>query len=293
MSIRLFASIAALVGGCTASAPRTAQPASASVGGGAEPAGVRFDLPTVGRVFLPDYLPPRLGEPDVVVHFHGWAPTVESEFAAAGLRAVLVTINYQGLSAAYERPFSDPALFETVLNETLAELRRRGWVSPDTDWRRICLSSFSAGFGAVRALLSVPQYFDRTDGLYLADTLYAGYVAENGARRVNAEHVRDFRRYAAEAVAGRKTLIITHSYLVPGGYAGTQETAADLLAFVGLTPEPVDESGPDGMRIVSRAARGKLLVVGCAGTTGADHLAHLRNLRGWYRLLPLESLPRD
>jgi hypothetical protein len=292
-SIRSLASVTALlVSGCTAHAPPTAQPPSGPVAPASEPAGVRFDLPTIGRVFVPDYVPARLDQPDLLVHFHGWAPTVQREFAAAGLRAVLVTVNYKGLSAAYEKPFSDPALFQTVLDETLTELRRRGRVVPDSNWRRVCVSSFSAGFGAVRAVLSVPRYFERINGLYLADTLYAGYVEVHGTQQVNPEHVHDFRRYAAEALAGRKTLIITHSYLVPGGYAGTHETAADLLHFVELAPEAADEPGPSGMRIVSRAARGGLLVLGCAGTTGEDHMAHLRNLRAWLALLPLESVSR-
>ncbi len=286
-----------LLGGCRSDSPRAssqpASPAADSAPAVEMPAGLRFALPTVGQAFLPPTLPARLTEPDLVVHFHGASPTVEHEFVAAGLQAVLVTINYRGLSAAYEHPFSSTTLFGTVLDETLAELRRRGRVSRDSAWRRVCVSSFSAGFGAVRAVLATPENFDRIDGLYLADTLYAGYVDDNGQQRVNPEHMREFRRYAAEAAAGRRTLVLTHSYLVPGAYAGTHETAADLLAFVGLTPEAVDAPGPGGMRIVARAARGRLFVFGCKGTTGNDHMAHLRNLRGWYALLPVASHPPD
>lgn len=242
-------------------------------------ADLHFELPTVGDVLVPACLPRDAGQVDLVVHFHGASEVVQREFSAAGLQAVLVIVNYRGLSSAYETPFSEPALFSTLLNETMRGLKTRGLVAPAVRWRRVCVSSFSAGFGAVRALLKVPAYFERIDALYLADTLYAGYVEESGKRTVNPANMRDFRHFAAEAVAGRKTMIITHSYLEPGSYAGTHETADDLIAFVGATRRPVDEPGPDGMRIISRVDRGNFHVYGCAGTTGEDHMAHLRNMR--------------
>jgi len=252
---------------------------------------LRFPLSTVGDVFVPACLPSDSPQIDLVVHFHGAASVVEREFASAGLSAVLVTVNYRGLSRAYEEPFSDPILFQTLLDETLAELKTRARVAANAAWRRVCISSFSAGFGAVRAVLKVPAYFERIDALYLADTLYAGYVGAGPDRQVNPEHMHDFRRFAIEAAAGRKTLIVTHSYLEPGTYAGTHETADVLLAAAGVERRTVDEAGPAGMQVVSRADAGGLHVYGCAGTTGEDHLAHLRNLRFWYPLLPLQPTP--
>ncbi len=249
----------------------------------------RFALPTVGEVFVPDYLARGAADVDLVVHFHGAPAVVEREFAAAGLQAVLVTVNYRGLSSAYERPFSDEQLFSALLDEALTELGVRKLTTSDAKWRRVCVSSFSAGFGAVRALLKVPEYFGRIDALYLADTLYAGYVEREGQRKPSPENLKDFRRFAAEAAAGRKTMIITHSYLEPGGYAGTHETGDDLIAFVGAQRRAVDEAGPASMRIISRAEKGNFHVFGCAGTTGEGHMAHLRNMRFWY---PLVSLGR-
>lgn len=275
-------------GAPSATPERVAAPPPAGSPAPALPAAGRIALPTVGEVFVPPGVE-GAREPDVVVHFHGAPDVVEREFLAAGLRAVLVIVNYPGLSGAYERPFSDPALFGRLLDEALAALQEGGQLPRGARWRRVCVSSFSAGFGAVRALLAVPEHFARLEGLYLADTLYAGYVDDGqGGRRVDPANMRDFRRYAAAAVAGRKVLVLTHSYLEPGGYAGTHETADDLLAHVGLSRTPVDEPGPAGMRIVSRAELGCLLVYGCAGTTGAEHMDHLRQMRHWYRLLPLE-----
>jgi len=253
------------------------------------PAGTRIRLQTVGEVFVPACLPRGLERVDLVVHFHGAPSVVEREFATAGLRAVLVTVNYGGLSARYEKPFSDPKLFGTLLDEALAGLQARGLVAPTAAWRRVCVSSFSAGFGAVRAILKVSAYFDRIDALYLADTLYAGYVGDGAERKVDPEDVRDFCGFAAEAAAGRKTLLVTHSYLEPGRYAGTHETADNLIAAAGAERRKVDERGPAGMRIISRADKGRFHLWGCEGKTGEDHMGHLRNMHFWYPMLPVEG----
>lgn len=251
----------------------------------------RFKLDPMGDVFVPAVLPADVEHVDLVVHFHGGAAMAEREFVAAGLQAVLVTVSIPGLSSVYERPFSDPALFGAVLENTLTELRQRGRVPATAAWRHVCVSSFSAGFGAVRAILKVPAYFARIDALYLADTLYAGYVEADGQRRVDPEDMRDFCRYAQEAAAGRKTLLVTHSYVEPGRYAGTHETADALIACVGAQRRAVDEPGPAGMRVISRVEQGGFQVWGCAGQTGEAHLAHVRNMRYWYERLPVMRRP--
>jgi hypothetical protein len=271
-------------------ATRAARPAPVAVAIGVTtaPKGTRLKLASVGEVFFPAYLKRGLEQVDVVVHFHGPPSVVERELAGARLDAVLVTVNYGGLSGKYEKPFSDPKLFGTLLDESMAGLKQRGLVAPTATWRGVCVSSFSAGFGAVRAILKVPAYFDRIDAMYLADTLYAGYVGEGPERKVDPDDVKDFCRFAAEAAAGRKTLIVTHSYLEPGPYAGTQETADNLIAAAGASRRAVSEAGPATMRIDSRADRGRFHVWGCEGKTGEDHMGHLRNMRFWYPNLPLE-----
>jgi hypothetical protein len=278
------ASTAAPANTRTTSAP-TSSPASQPA-----PTGLRFKLPTVGEVFVPDYLPAGLSKVDVLVHLHGAASVTERELVAARLKAVLITVHYGGLSGAYEKPFSNAALFRTILDEALAALKKRECVAAGAEWQHVCVSSFSAGFGGVRALLKVPEYFERIDALYLADTVYAGYLQENGHRRVDPANMEDFRRFASEAAAGRKTMFITHSYLEPGSYAGTHETADDLIDFVGAHRQTVDEPGPAGMRIISRAEKAGFIVRGCAGKTGEDHMAHLRNMGFWYPRLPLDRV---
>ncbi len=224
-----------------------------------------------------------------MVHFHGSPAVVERELVAAGVPAVLVCVNYSGLSAAYARPFADAKLFGAMLAEVLAGLKARRLAPGDAVWQRVCVSSFSAGFGAVRAILRVPEYFDRVDALYLADTLYAGYVGDGPGRTVDPAGVADFCRFAAAAAEGRKRMIVTHSYLQPGSYAGTHETADELIRAAGAARREVDDRAPTGARIVSRAERVGFAVWGFAGRGPEDHMAHLRNLRFGYRLLAADG----
>src|SRR5207302_384225 len=103
---------------------------------------------------------------------------------------------------------------------------------------RVVVSSFSAGFGGVRALLKVPEHFARIDGLIMADSIYCGYAGEPKEHRVDPALMDGFRRFAAEAAAGRKAFLLTHSALVPDGYASTAETADFLIHALGGTHEP-------------------------------------------------------
>ncbi len=187
----------------------TSQPAPASQPTpAAQPAlaAERFRLSPLGEVFVPAEMPADMEHVDLVVHFHGGAATANANSPPRECRRCS-SRSHPGSPARMSRPFSDPALFGAILEKTWAELRQRGRVPATAEWGRVCVSSFSAGFGAVRAILKVPAYFARIDALYLADTLYAGYVAADGQRRVDPEDVRDFCRYAEEAAAGRKLLL--------------------------------------------------------------------------------------
>ena len=85
------------------------------------------------------------------------------------------------------------------------------WPADDLKIGRVFVSTFSAGFGGARELLAVPAHFARIDGLILADSLYAGYVGKPGDHKIDPAKMVGFRKFAAEAAAGRKTMIVTHS----------------------------------------------------------------------------------
>lgn len=239
------------------------------------------------ELYIPEALPRNQRTLDVLVHFHGVAQIVRREADAAGLRVPVVIVNYKGLSGAYEKPYSEPDRFAHLLDAAMAALRERGYATPGATWRHVCLSSFSAGYGAVRAILARDSDYARVDGIYLADSLYAGWADETAHTGANPQNIAPFRKYAADAAAGRKTLIVSHSYYDPQKYAGTHVTADDLIAFVGAKRRAVDLPGPADMRIVSRAEVGRFKVWGCTAPA-EEHGRHLQNMHYWLVNLPLE-----
>lgn len=239
-----------------------------------------------GRAFIPATLDTTNPLVDLLIHFHGDPATVAREFAAARVDGLLLVVNYPGLSSAYARPHADPARFDELMQHTLDALHEGGHLPESTRWGRVFLSSFSAGYGALREILKHPPHVERIEGLLMLDSLYAGYVDDGAGRRVNPDHMADFRRFARLAVEGHKSFILTHSDLVPGSYASTLETADDLLRHVDLARGVVDEPGPDEMKLTSRATRGGFRVLGYAGDDGPAHMQHLRRMRAWIDKLP-------
>lgn len=228
---------------------------------------------------------------DLLIHFHGSQPLMAENFIKARIDGVLVTVNFNGLSSVYADPFREsPQRFQEVLDRAMAELRERGLATDETRWRRVCVSSFSAGYGAVREILKTPESFQRIDGLLAADSIYAGLEKGVSRRQVNQQQMRDFREFARLASEGKKTFVVTHSYLETP-YASTFETADDLLQFVAAKREaPAGQSG-EPLVLRSRAEVGHFTVLGYAGNTGEAHMDHLRHIATWWRRLPLKRRP--
>ena len=232
-----------------------------------EPPGRRFDL-KLGRLFVPEHF--RAAEKvDVLAHFHGSAKVVEREFARAKKNAVLVTVNAKGLSAAYAHIVEDPDALQGVLDEALSKIAN---AKPG----RLYVSSFSAGYGAVRRILLQGKH--EIAWLHLADSLHAGYEE----KKPQPDQVAPFIAYAKSG----KPMWITHSAVVPGTYASTTETADALIEAVGAKREKADEKNARGMRLVSKADRGEFHVRGYEGDSGEAHLEQLRNLGEYFATLP-------
>ena len=94
-------------------------------------------------------------------------------------------------------------------------------------------------------MLKVPEHFARIDGLIMADSIYCGYTGDPKDHRVDPALMEGFRRFVVEAAAGRKSFLLTHSALVPPGYASTAETADFLIDAVGGKAEPANVAWTD------------------------------------------------
>ena len=105
------------------------------------------------KIFIPDNYYQRGNVADVLVHFHGDPQTFWNNAKYANLNSIIVTVNYSGLSSAYTTPFSNQTLFQSLLDEALTKARNEAFIPDTLQWDKIAVSSFSAGYGAVREIL--------------------------------------------------------------------------------------------------------------------------------------------
>ncbi len=222
----------------------------------------------------------------LLIHFHGSPEAVKPAFARCKLDAVLVVVNFPGLSSAYSSPFkSDAKLLTQILRHASATVAEHQPTASVDQWRHLALSSFSAGYGAVRELLKTSTTFDRIEAIVAADSIYAGLEQEQPNRQVNEKHMRDFLRFATSAADGNKAFIISHSsQRTP--YASTTETAEYLLGKLNLSRELDTTVRLQSLQQANRATRGDFIVKGFEGESGQDHLQHLHHIDLLWNQLP-------
>jgi hypothetical protein len=233
-------------------------------------------LPRAIDLFVPPGVRTGAAAP-LVVHFLGAAHVPLEGVMRLKTPAILGVVNIAPGTSAYERPFLQRDAWPRVLSSIDSALARAGA-------RRgsIYLTAFSAGHGAVRAILADDRAARDIRGVLLLDGLHTSYVPE---RRVLAEggtldttKLAAILAYARRAVAGEARLVITHSEVFPGTFASTTETANWLLDALGLRRTAVLEWGPVGMQQTSVVTRGGFTMLGFAGNSAPDHLDHLHAL---------------
>ncbi len=235
------------------------------------PPGRREKL-SIGSLFIPAKLQHARRLP-LFVHFHGatWLPEVAA--ARDGHWAVISVQTGSG-STTYAKQFSNPALFGDMLRE--ASQKTRVTFDP------IALTAWSAGHGAIREILQVPEYYDRVQKVLLIDGLHTGYGGESS---LEPDRLDIFLKFARDAVAGRKTMVITHSEIFPGTFASTTETADWLLSKLGLRRHPVLRWGPMRTQQLSEVRAGRFLLIGYAGNSAPDHVDQFHSLPEYLKWL--------
>ena len=200
----------------------------------------------------------------LIVHFHGaaWIARQSTE------RHAVLAVELGAGSSRYAAPFAEKGRFAEWIGEAERLSGRQ--------FSRIYLSSFSAGYGAVRAILRDDGA--RVDGVLLADSLHAGYGSEPA-------DLDSLLALATQAARGSLRLVVTHSEVFPGTYASTTETADRLLQQMGVRRKAVLRWGPLGMQQLSQAKRGKFEMLGFAGNSAPDHMDHLHALGTWWKKL--------
>jgi hypothetical protein len=223
------------------------------------------------------YVPPR-SRPVLLFFFHGgtWLP----EVAAERNRVAVIPVQAGAGSGTYARLFDGPQRFPRLVAEAESKSGMK--------FSRILLGGWSAGCGAVRQILRSPECYARVDAVLAIDGIHTDYPAGKPGPQesaIGAENLEVWLRFARDAVAGRKRLVVTHSEIFPGTFASTTETADYLLKELGLTRRAVLQWGPRGLQQLSDAKAGRLLLMGFAGNSAPDHVDQLHALPEWLKLL--------
>lgn len=232
------------------------------------PPGKRITL-KIGSLFLPEKLPAT--SVPLFIHFHG--TTWISEIAAAKFSAAVITVQLGAGSAAYGKPFADPKALSEWMQEAEEKAGRK--------FTMIGLTAWSAGYGAVRNILKDPEHYKRVNFVVLLDGLHSSYVnGKPGPKESElvADDLSIFVKFAQDAVAGNKQLLLTHTEIFPGAFASTTETADYLLRKLELKRTPVLRWGPLGTQILCDVKKGYFHLLGFAGNSAPDHVDILHAL---------------
>ena len=214
---------------------------------------------------------------DVVMHFHGAAWLPHLSVARQTHPAVSVVVNLGAGSGTYHRAFADPVVFDSLLAGVTREVSAAtGRVAR---LGRLTLVGFSAGHGAIRAILREPRHFSTVDAVLLLDGMHTSYVPEGTVLEkggaLDTTNLVAFTELARAAMRGEKRFVVTHSEIFPGTFASTTETADWLLRALDLERTPVLRWGPRGMQQLSEIRAGRFEMLGFAGNSGPDHIDHL------------------
>ena len=167
---------------------------------------VRFPVDGVAlTLFLPEGWREVSGR--LAIHFHTSPEFALGEHRRAGYRFPLVSVMLGSGSARYRAPFLDGTLFPHLIAGVEEQLRRHG--VPGAKVGEIDVSSFSAGYGAVRELVGQPLGRQLIRRIVLSDSLYAGLTTGADGKEprvVQADQIDCWVPFAREAVAGRSVL---------------------------------------------------------------------------------------
>jgi hypothetical protein len=241
------------------------------------------------KIFIPSTYHQRPGNvADLLVHFHGDPQTVWNNARYANLNTVIVTVNYAGLSSAYSTPFSNASLFQSLLDEALAKVRQQADISDSLEWDKLAVSSFSAGYGAVREILKSATYRGNIDALLAADSLYATTAADGTP--LDSQMV-DYKTFATLAKNGTKTFLFSHSQVPTYTYESTLETGDELMQHLAISATAISSNGLGTLNFYRSAQSGNFRLWGATGTDGDAHLEHLRYMGEFLEDLPLAKVP--
>ncbi|MBN2092285.1 hypothetical protein JW964_21880 [candidate division KSB1 bacterium] len=258
-----------------------------------ELAGIRFQFknfpPGKVEVFIPKPII-KAQKINLWLHFHGTAYI--TEYAAMQLKKknlVAVALNLGSGSRAYSQPFSEPTVFPELIDSLKQYIQAK--IGHRIQVQQVILSGFSAGYGAIRQILSSPDNYAMVQSVLLLDGIHASYIPEgqvlaNGGR-IDSTNLATFLKLAQDAMQPQssKRFLITHSEIFPGTFVSTTEACDYLLQILDLKRKAVLSWGANGMQQLSEVKKNHLMIMGYAGNTALDHVDHLHSVDFFLKIL--------
>lgn len=247
--------------------------------------GLRFEVRDLfskpAQVFIPaKFRLPRTF--DALIHFHGANFVVEYATSKSTRSLIAVTVTLGSGSKVYSDAFEDTTKFSILLDSLTAGAQSH--FSHPFTLQRVILSGFSAGYGAIRRIISTSKNYGRVDAVLLLDGIHAGYIPERQVLfeggRIDSTDLQEFLYLAEDASkrSSKKKFLITHSEIFPGTFVGTTEATDYILQSLNIKRQPILKWGPLGMQQLCVARKNHFAVLGFAGNTAPDHVDHLHGL---------------
>jgi hypothetical protein len=155
---------------------------------------------------------------DLVFWFHGWHNNIDTalrfyglarQFAASGVNAILVLPEAARQAAdSYAGKLGQEGDFRLLVKDVVAELGKRGVVSPDADAGHVIVGGHSGGYVAIADILA--KGGRPVDEVWLFDALYG--------------HVDDFMDWIGRGLTGH---CFVHWFTNKGG--GTDEVSDTMM----------------------------------------------------------------
>lgn len=218
-------------------------------------------------------------------HFHTIAWFAIQEHGRRETKEPLIVFALGEGSSTYAQPFTDTNRFSRMITLVESEMKKRG-AAAGTRVTQVDVSSFSAGYGAVRELVQQPTAVQLIRRIILLDSMYASLEPEetgSTTRRPLAAQIDVWLPFARAALRGEKTFVFAHSQVPTPAYASSFECAAALAARAGVEFKTVATNSLPATRdpnfpLLRRADAGRFHIWSYGGEDAQAHLTHVRHM---------------
>jgi len=231
----------------------------------------------------------------LAIHFHGATWHAVQEHLDRGSTDPILACHAGEGSSVYAKLFEDKERLGRWLRLVEAECIKRG-APKDAAVSCLAISSFSAGYGAVRQIVQDPIAFRLIHRVVLCDSIYGSLDTHAEKRTPAFEHIGCWKALAEAAIRGEKTFCVTFSQVPTPDCASTAECAAALVRLFQGQIQPVEKGTlvatiDRDYPLLSRFDKGRFHVWGYGGDDAQAHMTHASHLAEVWKALDLVKSP--